>query len=192
MAYEDPTAPSRPQSSWPAAPAAGHATVPKKKSGIWEWLWQPLVVCIIVRLFGLVGALVTFAYYYWFKPKLGTWGAVAAAGVVGVMPPLSRSMRSGGIDGSAVVPAAAGLFLLGIDAPCRGRHAMPQTQNSWQALKSRYDRDGLLVPHINQLDFGRPKSSCAICRLLLAVSAPLKLHVRFHRSRHGEVRHSVW
>jgi hypothetical protein len=36
-------------------------------------------------VFGLVGGLVTFGCYYWLKPKLGTWGAVAASGVIGVV-----------------------------------------------------------------------------------------------------------
>jgi len=38
---------------------------------------------IIVKLFGLVGGLVTFGCYYWLKPKLGTWGAVAVSSVIG-------------------------------------------------------------------------------------------------------------
>jgi hypothetical protein len=37
-------------------------------------------------------------------------------------------MSSLGIDGNAAMPAVAGFFLLGIDAPVR--QAMPQTQNS--------------------------------------------------------------
>jgi hypothetical protein len=35
-----------------------------------------------VKLFGLVGGLVALGSYYWLKPKLGTWGAVAASGVI--------------------------------------------------------------------------------------------------------------
>lgn len=85
MAYEDPNAPSQPQTPAPAAPVATPAAAPEKKSGSWDWLWPSIVAVIIVKLFGLVGGLVTFGCYYWFKPKLGTWGAVAAAGVVGVV-----------------------------------------------------------------------------------------------------------
>jgi hypothetical protein len=29
--------------------------------------------------------LVTLGCYYWLKPKLGTWGAVAASGVIGTV-----------------------------------------------------------------------------------------------------------
>jgi hypothetical protein len=36
-------------------------------------------------VFGLVGGLVTYGCYYWLKPKLGTWGAVAAACAIGVV-----------------------------------------------------------------------------------------------------------
>ena len=77
MAYEDPNAPLQPQTPEPATP--------EKKSGSWDWLWPSIVAVIIVKLFGLVGGLVTFGCYYWLKPKLGTWGAVAASGVIGVV-----------------------------------------------------------------------------------------------------------
>jgi len=80
MAYEDPNAPSQPQPQ-PPAPAA----TPEKKSGSWDWLWPSILAVIIVKLFGLVGGLVTFGCYYWLKPKLGTWGAVAASGVIGTV-----------------------------------------------------------------------------------------------------------
>lgn len=85
MAYEDPNAPSRPQTSAPAAPAAAPAAPPEKKSGSWDWLWLSIAAVVIFKLFGVVGGLVTFGCYYWFKPKLGTWGAAAAAVVVGVV-----------------------------------------------------------------------------------------------------------
>ncbi len=87
MAYEDPNAPSQPQTSDPVAPAAATATAatPEKKSGSWDWLLPSIVAVIIVKVFGLVGGLVTFGCYYWLKPKLGTWGAVAASGVIGVV-----------------------------------------------------------------------------------------------------------
>lgn len=71
MAYEDPNAPSQPQTP---APATTPVAAPEKKSGSWDWLWPSIVAVIIVKLFGLVGGLVTFGCYYWLKPKLGTWG----------------------------------------------------------------------------------------------------------------------
>ena len=80
MAYEDPNAPSQ-----PPIPATAPAATPEKKSGSWDWLWPSIVAVIIVKLFGLVGGLLTFGCYYWLKPKLGTWGAVAASGVIGVV-----------------------------------------------------------------------------------------------------------
>ena len=82
MAYEDPNAPSLSQTS---APATAPATTPEKKSGSWDWIWPSILAVIIVKLFGLVGGLVTLGCYYWLKPKLGTWGAVAASGVIGVV-----------------------------------------------------------------------------------------------------------
>ena len=82
MAYEDPNAPSQPQTP---APATTPVAAPEKKSGSWDWLWPSIVAVIIVKLFGLVGGLVTFGCYYWLKPKLGTWGAVAVSGFIGVV-----------------------------------------------------------------------------------------------------------
>ena len=85
MAYEDPNAPSQPQTPATAAPIAAPAATPEKKSGSWDWLWPSIVAVIIVKLFGLVGGLVTLGCYYWLKPKLGTWGAVAASRVIGAV-----------------------------------------------------------------------------------------------------------
>ena len=82
MAYEDPNAPS---SSPSPAPTTATVAVTEKKTGSWDWLWPSILAVIIVKLFGLVGGLVTFGCYYWLKPKLGTWGAVAASGVIGTV-----------------------------------------------------------------------------------------------------------
>lgn len=60
-----------------------------KKSSSWDWLWPSIAAVIIVKLFGVVGGLVTFGMYYWLKPKFGTWGAVAVAGIVGVVAALA-------------------------------------------------------------------------------------------------------
>jgi hypothetical protein len=43
MAYEDPNAPSQPQTPAPAAPVAAPAATPEKKSGSWDWLWPSIV-----------------------------------------------------------------------------------------------------------------------------------------------------
>lgn len=56
-----------------------------RKSKSWDWLWPTIAAVIIVRLFGLIGGLVTLGAYYWLKPKVGTWGAVAVGGVGGVV-----------------------------------------------------------------------------------------------------------
>lgn len=68
------------------------AVIEPKKSTSWDWLWPTIAAVIIVRLFGLVGGvggLVTFGVYYLLKPKFGTWGAVAVAGVIGVVAALA-------------------------------------------------------------------------------------------------------
>ncbi len=87
MAYEDPNAPS-PSTAPASAPTTASAvsTIPsEKKSGSWDWIWPSILAVIIVKLFGLVGGLVTFGSYYMLKPKIGTWGAVAASGVIGTV-----------------------------------------------------------------------------------------------------------
>ena len=84
MAYEDPNAPS--QSPAPtSAPTTVSTTTTEKKSGSWDWIWPSILAVIIVKLFGLVGGLVTFGSYYMLKPKIGTWGAVAASGAIGAV-----------------------------------------------------------------------------------------------------------
>ena len=76
MAYEDPNAPESVNQTATAAD--------QSKSSSWDWLWPAIMAVIIVRLFGIVGGLVTFGCYFWLKPKLGTFGAVAVSGVAGV------------------------------------------------------------------------------------------------------------
>ena len=61
------------------------AVIEPKKSTSWDWIWPSIVAVVIVKVFGLVGGLVTIGGYYWLKPKLGTLGAVAASGVLGVV-----------------------------------------------------------------------------------------------------------
>ncbi len=85
MAYEDPNAPLQPKAPAPAAPTLAPAATPEKKSNSWDWLWPSVVAVIIVNVFGLVGGLVAFGCYYWLRPKLGTWGAVATSSVFGVV-----------------------------------------------------------------------------------------------------------
>ena len=84
MSYENPNA----QASAPATTSASvpaSTTTSEKKSGSWDWIWPSILAVIIVKLFGLVGGLVTLGSYYMLKPKIGTWGAVAASGVIGAV-----------------------------------------------------------------------------------------------------------
>lgn len=89
MAYEDPNAPSQSPAPTSAPTTASTVstttTTTEKKSGSWDWIWPSILAFIIVKLFGLVGGLVTFGSYYMLKPKIGTWGAVAASGVIGTV-----------------------------------------------------------------------------------------------------------
>lgn len=65
------------------------AEIEPKKSSSWDWLWPAIAAAIIFKLFGVVGGLVTIGVYYWLRPKLGAWGAVAVAGIVGVVAALA-------------------------------------------------------------------------------------------------------
>ena len=87
MAYEDPNAPSLSPvpASAPTIASAVPTATSEKKSGTWDWIWPSILAVIIVKLFGLVGGLVTLGSYYMLKPKIGTWGAVAASGVIGAV-----------------------------------------------------------------------------------------------------------
>ncbi|MCZ8158401.1 MAG: hypothetical protein O9256_00660 [Rhizobiaceae bacterium] len=53
------------------------------ESSSFGWLWSGLLAFFMVKLFGVVGGLVTLGSYYVLKAKLGTWGAVVASGVIG-------------------------------------------------------------------------------------------------------------
>lgn len=91
MAYEDPNAPSPSPAptSAPTTASAVSATTSEKKSGSLDWIWPSILAVIIVKLFGLIGGLVTLGSYYMLKPKIGTWGAVAASGVIGAVVAVS-------------------------------------------------------------------------------------------------------
>lgn len=54
------------------------------KSSRWDWIWPTFAGVVAAKLFGFVGCLVIFGAYYWLKPKLGAWGAVAVSSVLGV------------------------------------------------------------------------------------------------------------
>jgi hypothetical protein len=79
MAYEDPNTPPQ-----PVVPVS--ATTPASaKPSSWDWIWPAIAAAFIFKIFGVAGGLVTFGCYYWLKPKLGTWGAVAVSAVIGVV-----------------------------------------------------------------------------------------------------------
>ena len=61
------------------------AVTEPKRSSFWDWLWPTIVAVVIVKLFGLLGGLATIGSYFWLKPKLGTWGAVAASSFIGIV-----------------------------------------------------------------------------------------------------------
>lgn len=60
-------------------------TPPLAPPSSWNWIWPSIVGVLLAKLFGLVGCLVAIGAYYWLKPKLGAWGALAASGVLGVI-----------------------------------------------------------------------------------------------------------
>lgn len=82
---------------------------PIKKSSSWDWIWPSIVGVIIVKLFGLVGGLVTIGTYYWLKQKAGTWVAVAISGVLGVVSAVGLSAMLGNVVSTSAekLPIAA-------------------------------------------------------------------------------------
>lgn len=75
-------APQAPPSS--REPAATVAATPEKKSGSWVWFWTVVVTTIVIKFFGAVPGVVAIGSYFWLKPKLGTWGALATSALIGV------------------------------------------------------------------------------------------------------------
>ena len=61
------------------------SATPSARSGRWDWLWPSIAAVVIMKIFGVAGGLVTFGVFYWMKPKVGTWGAVAIAAVAGIV-----------------------------------------------------------------------------------------------------------
>lgn len=76
MPYQDPNAPT--------IETGNSASADEAKSSSWDWIWPTILAVIIVRLFGIVGGLVTFGCYFWLQPKLGTFGAAAVSGIAGI------------------------------------------------------------------------------------------------------------
>lgn len=56
-----------------------------QKSAVLDWVLPAIAAAIVVKVFGLVGGLVTFGTYYWLKPKVGVWAAMGASGVLGAV-----------------------------------------------------------------------------------------------------------
>lgn len=79
--------PPPPQTASTCKPASSEAdtaaAMPEKPASSWDWVLPAIVGFVLVKLSGLLGILICFAAYYFLKPKIGKWGAVAAsAGIV--------------------------------------------------------------------------------------------------------------
>lgn len=81
MVGQDPSSPPPPL---PPGGASTPVDSPGMKPGSWDWLWPCILAGIIFKLFGVVGGLISFGCFYWLRPMLGTWGALAASGALGV------------------------------------------------------------------------------------------------------------
>lgn len=63
-----------------------HHSDQQPKKSVWqEWILPSLLTVIIVKLLGIAGGLAAAAAYYWLKPKLGKWGAIAVSSALGVI-----------------------------------------------------------------------------------------------------------
>jgi hypothetical protein len=54
----------------------------------WSWVLPAAIGYFMVKFFGLVGGLISVGSYFLLKPKIGMWGAIAAAGVIGIVAAL--------------------------------------------------------------------------------------------------------
>ena len=58
-----------------------------KKIGFFQkndWIWPTVVIILLMKFFGIAGSLVVIGVYYWLKPKIGIWGAIAVSSVAGI------------------------------------------------------------------------------------------------------------
>lgn len=78
------------------------------KSGAWHWILTSIVVVIVVKLFGPAATLVTVGLYFWLKPKIGIWGAVAISGVFGFVAAIGLSAMLGNLAStSPAIPTSS-------------------------------------------------------------------------------------
>ena len=59
--------------------------VEEEKGSIWDWVLPAIIAYITMKLFGVLGGIVTLVAYYWLKPKLGIFGAVVSSGAIGLV-----------------------------------------------------------------------------------------------------------
>lgn len=85
MISEDPKETSRTDRNSAGESVKDSIDTSEQKSSSWDWIWPTIAAVVIVKLFGLVGGLATIGSYFWLKPKLGTWGAVGASALIGIV-----------------------------------------------------------------------------------------------------------
>jgi tetratricopeptide (TPR) repeat protein len=130
-----------------------------KKSSSWNWIWPGFLGVIIIKLFGPACGLVTIGAFYWLRPKLGTWGAVTASGVLGtvVVVGLTYWFGATAINIQQPTPSSTNIQL---PTPSSNPYVWPST-NIQQPTALSTDSDQDIFERANNL-YGQGKYSEAL------------------------------
>lgn len=63
-----------------------------KEPSSWGWVIPGIIGFILAKTLGLIGALVTIAFYFWLQPKIGTLGSILVSAVLGVVSGIGAAM----------------------------------------------------------------------------------------------------
>lgn len=55
------------------------------KPSKFDWLWPSIAAVLIMKFFGIAGGLVVYGSYFWLRPRIGNWGAVAVSSAAGLI-----------------------------------------------------------------------------------------------------------
>ncbi|WP_317451634.1 tetratricopeptide repeat protein [Methylobacter psychrophilus] len=130
-----------------------------KKSSSWNWIWPGILGVIIIKLFGPVCGLVTIGAFYWLRPKLGTWGAVTASGVLGTVAVVGLTYWFGAtaINIQQTTPSSTNIQL---PTPSSNPYVWPST-NIQQPTALSTDSDQDIFERANNL-YGQGKYAEAL------------------------------
>ena len=64
----------------------------EKEQSSWGWIIPGIIGIVLAKTFGLIGAFVTIASYFWLQPKVGTLASIIISAVLGLVSGLGAAM----------------------------------------------------------------------------------------------------